>query len=965
MIRHSNSIRRARMLAGTSLVAILSAVALAGRAGADPLPPSPPAPDLDFVTVDYGSNSTFFTGIRGDNLVGNYVIPGTADTGGLLYRSDTGTWVPFTEATENGVNYPDAYSSSPYGPTFGTMGGILRVVGVYKTGSSPYNLGYLYDGAAAPGADPITQIYPETNPGEPTQLTFPHSHIGNTVVGDYDTQLKTGNVFIYDIPSGTFTTNNKPGAVSTTAYGIYGDKIAGGYGPGPGGEVGFEHGYIYDRPTDTWTTYDHPDAFFTHFEGISGAGRGNEYNLVVDYIDVDGQKAAVLHIDAEGNETWIPLVIEGANTVSANSIYGDTAIGIYTDSEGTHAYTVKIPGIYNPLTNDGKLVSDASGAVMIAAEKGDDVVNNGTVRVTGPNAIGIRGETYGVLNNYGKVVARGDGSAAVDMNGAFGTLLNGGVIQAKKGADAIRADGTAEGSMVVNAGVIDGRVRVLAGEYARFENAGWMGATGDGAGTQHVIDGTFAQTADGVLALRIKGSKNDRLTIDGVARIDGTVETVVVPGKGLSQHYTLVKADELTGRFATFDSIGLPAFFKASLDYTDTSVALDLKARLGKLHGLTPNQRAVGKAFDHVFNQGGDIPDDIAAALFALDGADLPGALGASSGEVFASQQSVLINQGLFIREALLGRLRQSPPASGGGSDLALAYAAVPGESPTAAVFASDPTFWAQGLGAWGSIDSDGNAASVSSDFGGIVGGIDAEIADRWTAGVAFGYTSSHADIDDLDSSADTQSGLVGAYAGAEFGAWRVRGGGSYGLNFVDTNRSVSYPGYSETNTASYQAGLGQLFGEVAYATAVGGAAVEPFAGLAWAHLHSDGFTEKGGASALSGDAATADVGYTTLGVRIAARRVLSGGMVLVPRASLAWQYAFGDLTPEASLSFADASDLAFTVAGAPIAQNAALVDAGIDLEVNDALRIGLSYYGQLSSEAQDSAVRGSLTWKF
>ena len=122
----SNTVHRRLMLAGTSLVAIVSALALAGtEAGAEPLPPPP---NLDFVTVDYGSNSTFFTGIRGDNLVGNYVLPGTADTGGLLYRSDTGTWVPFTEATANGVNFPDAYSSSPYGPSFGSMGGILRVV---------------------------------------------------------------------------------------------------------------------------------------------------------------------------------------------------------------------------------------------------------------------------------------------------------------------------------------------------------------------------------------------------------------------------------------------------------------------------------------------------------------------------------------------------------------------------------------------------------------------------------------------------------------------------------------------------------------------------------------------------------------------------------------------------------------------------------------------------------------------
>ena len=90
---------------------------------------------LNFETLDYGTSGTFFTGIRGDTIVGNYVIPG--GTGGLLYPEETGIWTPFTVETANGANFPDSYSSSPYGPTFGSMDGILRVVGVYKTGSSP------------------------------------------------------------------------------------------------------------------------------------------------------------------------------------------------------------------------------------------------------------------------------------------------------------------------------------------------------------------------------------------------------------------------------------------------------------------------------------------------------------------------------------------------------------------------------------------------------------------------------------------------------------------------------------------------------------------------------------------------------------------------------------------------------------------------------------------------------------
>ncbi len=169
------------------------------------------------------------TGIRGNNVVGNYVIPGTTETGGLYYNLVTQTWSPMPVATPNGVNFPGATGSSPYGPSFGNPGGILRVVGSYQTeASAPYDLSYIYDGAAAPGQNITTLAYPGT-PNAQTLFTIAHSTFGNKAVGDYDTDLATGNAFIYDITTGSYTTNNIPGAVSTTAYGIYGDKVAGGF----------------------------------------------------------------------------------------------------------------------------------------------------------------------------------------------------------------------------------------------------------------------------------------------------------------------------------------------------------------------------------------------------------------------------------------------------------------------------------------------------------------------------------------------------------------------------------------------------------------------------------------------------------------------------------------------------------------------------------------------------------------
>jgi hypothetical protein len=93
-----------------------------------------------YTTLDFGNNSTFLTGIRGPNIVGNYVIPGTTSTGGLLYNTTTGLWTAFPVATASGSNFPNATGSSPYGPNFGNPNGVLCAVGSYITAASaPYN----------------------------------------------------------------------------------------------------------------------------------------------------------------------------------------------------------------------------------------------------------------------------------------------------------------------------------------------------------------------------------------------------------------------------------------------------------------------------------------------------------------------------------------------------------------------------------------------------------------------------------------------------------------------------------------------------------------------------------------------------------------------------------------------------------------------------------------------------------
>jgi hypothetical protein len=92
-------------------------------------------------------------------------------------------------------------------------------------------------------------------------------------------------------------------------------------------------------------------------------------------------------------------------------------------------------------------------------------------------------------------------------------------------------------------------------------------------------------------------------------------------------------------------------------------------------------------------------------------------------------------------------------------------------------------------------------------------------------------------------------------------------------------------------------------------------------------HLDTASFTETGGVSALAGTGNREDVGYSTLGARLATNYLLQNGMALIPRVSVAWQHAFGDVTPTAALSF-QSIGAGFNILGVPIARDAALVEA-------------------------------------
>jgi outer membrane autotransporter protein len=594
----------------------------------------------------------------------------------------------------------------------------------------------------------------------------------------------------------------------------------------------------------------------------------------------------------------------------------------------------------------------------------------------------------------------GPGTDTVNLAGigTFGNSINFELLNVQSGNWTVTGVQTFAGGATVFGGAtlnvpdtLNATVNVLAG--GRLTGAGTIGglvnagtvAPGASIGTLNVNGPVTFQAGSTYEVEANAGGQSDRIATTGaVALTGGTVQVLAQNGTYARQtRYTILTATSgVSGTFAGVTSN--LAFLTPTLSYDPNDVFLTLNRNDITFASIaqTPNQRAVAGALDR------SPPfSPLVQAVINLTGPSALQAFDALSGEVHGSVQAVIVDDSRYIRQAVLGRLRQAPYAGGTGAiaalgsggpmlafagpatDAALAYAdkkpSFPIKAPplAAPVGTPDLTFWAQGVGAWGKVDGDGNAADASRNLGGVFTGFDRRFGD-WRAGLAAGYTNSSVSVSARASSANIDTAYVAAYAGTSFWAWNFRSGATFAWNTIGTSRAIAFPGFFEQATTRYGAGEAQVFGELGYGLTFGAIAAEPFAGLAWVHLDTASFTETGGVSALIGTGNKEDVGYSTLGARVATYYLLQNGMALIGRASVAWQHAFGEVTPTAALSF-QSTGAGFNILGVPIARDAALVEAGGDLQLTAQAKIGVSYAGQLANSAHDHSVKGNFTWRF
>lgn len=790
------------------------------------------------------------------------------------------------------------------------------------------------------------------------------------------------------------------GAVSGGKGGNGGWSTGGGGGGGAGG-----YGAVVTGTGLSGTISD-------DIAGGDGGVGGNGGNAGESEKGAGGSGGLGLQFTGSGNDVTIDGAISGGDGGSLGSGLGsavpagDGGTGLDLDDGNTVTINGSVTG-----GNGGDKVSAGTaglGGTGLTGENADVMVSSsGSVTggyggSSGPqaNAITFTGGLNSLTLEAGATISgavAGAGSDALQLKGSAddsldASLFTGFSSLGKSGTgmwtitgsgftgDTTISDGTlsvdgmiggAGATTTVNAGTLGGSGTVLG---TVLVNAGGAIGPGNSIGTL-AVTGTTRFAVGSFYDVEVDDAGGtDLLEATDVEINGGTVRISASPGSyAASTQYTIVTAtNAVTGEFDAVTSD--LAFLTPELSYDPTNVYLTLVNRQIAFATAadTTNQRNVASALQQ-FSFGDPLFDIV--IFQSADGARQ--AFDALSGEVHATLPGILLNDSRYVRDAILSRLQQASHAGGAASS---AVALLGTGGPTVATLGGETmmglgsggaapppaygaglAFWSQGFGAWGNFDGDGNAASADRTLGGFMSGVDAGLGGGWRAGIAAGY--SQADVDARLSSADVDSYHLAAYAGGRISELALRAGGAWTWHDIDTTRTVVFPNFLDRTEASYDADTGQIFAEAALPMGMGDTAIEPFAGIAYVHVNTGGFTESGGLAALSAAENDEDVGYSTLGLRAAATMRIDGVQV-TPRASIAWQHAFGDVNPDLALAF-NANGIGFGISGVPIARDSALVDAGVDLAIAPDATIGVSYLGQLARDVEDHGIKGRFDWRF
>ncbi len=659
----------------------------------------------------------------------------------------------------------------------------------------------------------------------------------------------------------------------------------------------------------------------------------------------DGVTAAEADADATGflafGDFASNTVVNGGDFDVLASAQGTDAVA---DANGISIFDTFTPGLAGTVTNSGNMSvvakaaagtatasassADAAGIALLGGPNNMTVNNTGSLAVTATVANGGTVEADGIIafgfpatgttsnvltiNNSGSITAweSVDGGGTFQWGNAINVqfapnavdinLLGDGSILGNiemSADDAITvSDGETSFEGIINPDLVKEGSLTIASDGTLFmvDNPEQGTATYNGPAAAYVDDLTIE--AGGTLALELpsyatSGTVGDPNTphqqiFANTADITGGIlEVRPSSDNGLyaNEYYfdNVIDADTLTGTFASVDSgsilLDLEDIYDAddNVDLGITRVAFD-DARFG----LTPNQAAAAGGIEDVYapTLTGDFADML-AEMFTLSESDYTSALSTLHGAQYATYLQSLGWMGSRFNGIL--------------NDMGECAAFQMEDSTLSCRRENDAGIWGTLNYGKETIDSDlaADATGYDGDQWMAAIGADVTIGDAGVIGVAAGYIKNEGDFDWYGGSIDSDGYQIGLYGAYDPGQFYVRAAASYSDLSGDSARTITVGSISGIATASPDANIWAVGGELGYRFALGGATLTPYAGLDYVSAELEGFTESSThAGALIVHDSKDDYLTSELGLK------LSGDFNgIVPELKAGWRHEFDD----------------------------------------------------------------------
>jgi outer membrane autotransporter protein len=269
---------------------------------------------------------------------------------------------------------------------------------------------------------------------------------------------------------------------------------------------------------------------------------------------------------------------------------------------------------------------------------------------------------------------------------------------------------------------------------------------------------------------------------------------------------------------------------------------------------------------------------------------------------------------------------------------------------------------WASALGGLGSVLGDGNASTLTYNFGGAAAGVDYRLDPRFLVGIGTGYTHGTQWVNSFMGQGWSDSVSVAAYGSFTQAGFYADALAGYAYFNNQLQRQIVIPGL-QPRTATGSTGANQFLGQIEGGYKVGiyapaAATITPFGRFQISSVTQNAFSESG-AQSLSLNVAqqTTNSQRTTVGADLGGAIGIGNERTVDLALRLGWLHEFADVARPITAAFAGAPGNSFTVFGATPLRNAAVIGFQASTTIAAATQIYLRYDGEIATGTDNHAL--------